>query len=239
MKRILYLDGLKCLAILLVVMGHCIQRSYVAMDPETDAFYYDSIFKFIYGCHMPLFITISGFFFYNSLQKYSFKDLIKSRFLKLIVPIIAWHIIWMITDGFSNQGEGYTMVSFVAGFLKQYWFLWAVFYCSIVVLFVEGLIKERIKLIIYSLLIVLSLFLPNILNIDRYVYLFPFYLIGFLYCKYCRDFECKNTRVIMGLGGGHFYICRIIDVVYIQRLHIYNWHVYNTRWKCLKKSAGY
>lgn len=197
------MDVLKCLAIFLVVIGHCIQRSYVAMVASTEAFYGDPFFKFIYGFHMPLFMAISGFFFYYTIHKYAFKNVVKSRFLKIIVPIVSWHIIWMIMDGFSNQGNGYTVLTFVAGFLKHYWFLWAIFYCSMIVLLVENF-GERRRYLVYALIIVLSVLLPNFFNVERYAYLFPFYLVGYLYCERCRNFEAKHTCLMMFMGGGIF-----------------------------------
>ena len=194
------MDVLKCIAIFLVVIGHCVQRSYVGMDASTEAFYSDELFKFIYGFHMPLFMAISGYFFYNTIHKYAYKDIIKSRFMRLVVPIAFWHIIWMITDGFSNQGHGYTILTFLAGFLKQYWFLWAIFYCSIIVLMVETFLKSK-RYMVYLVLVIISLLLPNFFNVDRYVFLFPYYLLGFLYCEKYSDFEAKHPHIIMGLGG--------------------------------------
>ena len=213
------MDVLKCLAIFLVVIGHCIQRSYVAMDASTEAFYYDGLFKFIYGFHMPLFMAISGFFFYYTIRKYSYKEIIKTRFLKLVVPIVLWHIIWMITDGFNNQGNGYTVLSFIAGFLKHYWFLWAIFYCSIIVLFIETCVKRR-RYVAYFFIILISLFLPNFFNVERYVWLFPFYLGGYMYFEKCRDFEEKHTH-LMSCMGGAFLIYLFALVYYGYEDYIY------------------
>lgn len=50
MQRILYIDRLKGLAIVLVVMGHVFGFS----QPD------DAITKFIYTFHMPLFMFLSG-----------------------------------------------------------------------------------------------------------------------------------------------------------------------------------
>lgn len=225
------MDVLKCLAIFFVVIGHCIQRSYVAMDSSTEEFYYDGLFRFIYGFHMPLFMAISGFFFYITIQKYAYKEIIKSRFLKLVVPIVSWHIIWMISDGFSNQGDGYTFLTFLAGFLKHYWFLWAIFYCSIIVLVIETFNKRR-RYVAYVLIVIISCFFPNFFNVERYVWLFPFFLGGYLYCSKCRAFEENHTRLLMSLGGGIF-------LIYLITLSYYNYEDYiYTTGTCIIKNGG-
>lgn len=57
------LDIIKGIAIILVVMGHCIQYG-SGNDYYTSAlFFEENIFKFIYSFHMPLFMLISGYVF--------------------------------------------------------------------------------------------------------------------------------------------------------------------------------
>lgn len=61
-NRSVFWDIVKGVAILLVVIGHQIQGS----CGNTEVFAEDPIFKFIYGFHMPLFMLISGYFFFYS-----------------------------------------------------------------------------------------------------------------------------------------------------------------------------
>ncbi|MDE5811589.1 MAG: acyltransferase family protein [Muribaculaceae bacterium] len=55
-NRVVWLEILECMAIFLVLWGHSIQ--YLRSDSPFD----DSIFRFIYSFHMPLFMALSGFF---------------------------------------------------------------------------------------------------------------------------------------------------------------------------------
>ena len=213
MGRIIHFDILKCLAIFMVVVGHCLQRSYMAYDVVTTSFYDDSVFKFIYGCHLPLFMAISGYFFYGTIRKYTFREVVKSRFTRFVVPIITWHVFWMITDGFSNQGNGYTCSTFIKGFLLHYWFLWAVFFCSLAVLFVRKLFGEGLD--IYFILIPLSLLLPNALNISRYVFLFPYFLIGYVWQIKKKDF----TSIQAILGGAISFFLYIVLLCFFSQEH--------------------
>ena len=56
------IDILKGVAIFLVVFGHCIQYC----SQGYFDFFENKVFIFIYTFHMPLFMLISGYLFYNS-----------------------------------------------------------------------------------------------------------------------------------------------------------------------------
>ena len=63
-NRILWIDGLKYFAILLVVWGHVLPRmGWYAGESE-----YSSMHGFIYSFHMPLFMTLSGFVSYKIVE---------------------------------------------------------------------------------------------------------------------------------------------------------------------------
>lgn len=50
-KRLYYIDNLRGLLIILVVLGHCIQN----LDLDFD---HNIVFRYIYSFHMPLFMFI-------------------------------------------------------------------------------------------------------------------------------------------------------------------------------------
>jgi len=80
-QRLLYFDNLKGFAILLVVLGHCIQQC----DSEGS---YQFLYNLIYAFHMPLFMAVSGFFGYKS--NVEILQVTKKKFLRLMVPYFAW-----------------------------------------------------------------------------------------------------------------------------------------------------
>lgn len=57
--RLIYFDLLKLFAIFLVIEGHCVQH---LLDTNE---YDEPLYSFIYSFHMPLFMTIAGFFSYK------------------------------------------------------------------------------------------------------------------------------------------------------------------------------
>lgn len=56
-ERILWIDGLKFFAILLVVWGHVLPR----LQPTPVELKYVGVAGWIYSFHIPLFMTLSGY----------------------------------------------------------------------------------------------------------------------------------------------------------------------------------
>ena len=71
-KRKIFLDEIKGLAMILTVFGHAIQNGSGAEFYENQLYFDNSMFKFIYSFHMPLFMLVSGYLF-----SYSIKDSVK------------------------------------------------------------------------------------------------------------------------------------------------------------------
>lgn len=90
-SRLEWLDVLKCLAMLLVVVGHAVPKS----EEDTLGYY-------IYSFHMPLFFIISGMTFYLQMKKRNldFASLLKNKAKTLIVPYFILNLltipIWLI-----------------------------------------------------------------------------------------------------------------------------------------------
>ena len=94
MTRIEFIDIIKGLAIILVVIGH-------TSPNKTEILPYKSL---IYAFHMSLFFILSGMFVATSREKYSLqtlKDFLHKNFIALIVPFMIWGTIYM-NFSFSN-----------------------------------------------------------------------------------------------------------------------------------------
>ena len=86
-----YIDYIKGITIILVIIPHCIQYGSGADYLNKCVFYENPIFKFIYTFHMPVFMIISGYLFKFSINRHSFNDIVRSRVTTLLIPILLWH----------------------------------------------------------------------------------------------------------------------------------------------------
>lgn len=122
-NRIIWIDFVKAIAIVLVVLGHSIQYSDVNFDEN-------HLFRFIYSFHMPLFMFLSGYLagMPNNIQ---FNFVLK-RFRGLVIPFFMWLIVFYVffkcSDGLCEIGP----VDFLYGIMKRpddggLWFLWVLF----------------------------------------------------------------------------------------------------------------
>lgn len=182
-KRNEQIDFLKAVAIVLVVFGHSIQCGSGAVYEQQQVFFGNIFYKFIYSFHMPLFMLISGFLFYFSIRNHVWTENLKSRITTLLIPIIVWSIVPFLTEAFeSDSMTGIQLLNFfVFKAIHNLWFLWAIFYCSLVVIAVNKLFKDSI--LVYLLLFVFILIMPDIVKSELYKFMYPYFVAGYLFNK--------------------------------------------------------
>ena len=167
-----------------MLWGHCIQYCY----PQNLDFFEDMTFKTIYSFHMPLFMLISGYLFYSSSQKYSFKSLLNKKVSSLLQPIIMGGIFeYILTTVLFAVigGERMLVLSSLKRLLNKItglWFLWSVLAATIIMCLVKKTDKNSVlKWIILLLgLFVVALFPNRWMN----VYMYPYFVIGYFTAKY-------------------------------------------------------
>ena len=171
---------IKGIGIILVVLGHCIQCGSGVAYLEQEQFYENFVHKCICSFHMPLFMLISGYLFWNTTNKYTKEKIIWKRSINLLLPAFVWKTIdWV----FLFFKEKYTfkvwLFEYFKAFIKGYWFIWALLFCSVVVLIIKYAFKDRVTIFILS--IVICPFIPKFLNSSAILYVYPFYVIGYLF----------------------------------------------------------
>lgn len=182
--RDLNLDYLKAFAIILVVIGHCMQDG---LGKPNDGIFDNWLMKFIYSFHMPLFMMISGYLFGFSVKNHSFKDNLLGKLKSLLVPIAIWSIPVTFIDIIKYSPERLNPWDFIKTYLNefigQFWFLWAVLLCSVVVLIVNRFLKDSI--IVYIIIFILTFIIPNIIMVDElYRFMFPLFVLAYFISKH-------------------------------------------------------
>ncbi len=175
-QRNLYVDLIKCLLIILVVLGHFIQ--YFQYKSDFSLFWSSKLFKFIYTFHMPLFMAISGYFAYFSIKRHPAPVYIISRLKYLLVPLLSWCLILSIVNITNQPANTSFLYHFLNTSLHSFWFVWSIlFFSSIFCLLKKFKIDKTPTLIIVTLFILTIV--PNDLRIIGKEF-FIYFVIGYV-----------------------------------------------------------
>lgn len=182
-NRIIAFDYLKLFAIISVIYGHCVQ--YFELNNDVIITPLNKIYIFIYSFHMPLFMTISGFF---SKTELSIVQFIKRKGLAYIVPCLMWGLILMIGENNRHLGV----------YFACFWFLKSLFICYFICLLAQRM-PFLYKLVFYMGCI----FVCN--RFFQITYMLPAFILGSI-LKQHSLLLFKKKRLILCLSGFLFAI---------------------------------
>lgn len=213
-QRSLYLDIVKGVAITLVVFGHCLQ--YGTSLNVDDTYFGNSIFITIYSFHMPLFMLVSGYLFWGSANRHSAKKNVRSRISGLLVPIFSWNTLNLLLLDVTKliKGDTISIGGNIQSYLSATWFLWSIFWCSLIVLIVRRFLHDTP--IVYILLSFMLLFLPNTHGIPYHVYMYPYFVIGYFWNK----INGSNAFEVMSFKR-KLCVCLISIILFLILLFMY------------------
>lgn len=105
--------------------------------------------------------------------------------------------------------------------IYSYWFLWAMLLCSIAIWFFDKYLK--CNMLIVAIAMTISLFIPNKLNSNLYIFVFPYFLIGYLWQKKSKSVELtiKHIKFIL-------FISILIFGILLAKYN-YNSYIYTTQ----------
>ncbi|MBR6077237.1 MAG: acyltransferase family protein [Paludibacteraceae bacterium] len=183
MERIKYLDYLKAFAIYLVVYGHllCDYADEQASSPVCIT---------IYSFHMALFMSLSGYFFQSSLKK-SFTEVLKSKAVQLLIPLVVWDIMKTIVLAALNPDTATAIVEHYirkGGPLHGFWYLKTLFILYIANYLIYKVVKKDLVAAIVSCTIFLILPDMNFTSI-----MCPFFWLGYFIHSQKGLFDNKST----------------------------------------------
>ncbi len=192
MNRIQYLDVTKCFAIFCVILGHVIQWTC-----PTDPYLTNTTFQFIYSFHMPLFMTVSGFFIGKTFSQ-SPIGFLYGRSRRLLLPVLSFCTVYFLSYLFlhllTGRGEPLNFVDLLFG--GDMWFLKYLFVGSCV-LWLSRRLSSRVWI---ALLPTLLLFVLTRATMFRLV---PYLWLGhFLYEH--REWLSRRCYVLLPLSFALF-----------------------------------
>ena len=116
-KRIFYLDFIRALAIILVILAHVTRAFFQNANPGGFNIHFVAPFIDFGVLGVPLFLMISGALLLN--RDYELGDFLKRRYSRVLIPFLFWAMIFPITK-MLFAGEPATAVNFINSFIKEY-----------------------------------------------------------------------------------------------------------------------
>lgn len=218
-------DIVKGIAIILMILGHSIQCGQGAEFFHNSQCYNNILFKLIYGFHMPLFSFVSGFFFYNSIQKRNLVQLTKKLFFQLVIPLISFGILLFIFEGDNGNVSGFIpfSIKLFKYILNSLWFLTAILYSSLCLGICN---KLRIDSLWMQMVIIVALCcVPDAYNSVGFKFLYPFFLLGYYFRKFDLINSSQPKRLTIGIISTIIYLVMMFTL-YQKCTYIYTSHIY-------------
>lgn len=178
-KREVWIDNVKVIACILVVLGHFFQ-SMVKTSIIEDSYLYEWFNQTIYFFHVPLFFICSGYLYQKFSRVYDIKSWgnnVVKKVLNLGIPYFIFSIITLVLkkmfEGSVNTMAGDFFTSLFITPIAPYWYLYVLFF----IFLVTPTIKSHGKMI-FVLIIVLIMKLFIIFWGEKYN--FPYMFSGLL-----------------------------------------------------------
>lgn len=188
-------DLLRGFAVILVVLGHCIQEGSGEAYRIGQMYFNDRLYQFIYSFHMPLFMMISGYLGWKGIEGANTGSgrirLLRKRAVSLLIPVFAWTALdyarILVVNHLNGepQPEALVFVYFYNA-LNNLWFLWAVWWCFLVVLVMHHFLRDNIA--VYALGFLALFVMPDGMGLGAYKYMLPYFLFGY----YMHGWMCRR-----------------------------------------------
>lgn len=193
-------------AILLVLWGHCLQ----GCNADSFNIFQNWMFKIIYSFHMPLFMLISGYLFWNSRNK-TLKDIVIRRIVTIGIPFLVWNTLLYFRKVVILREE-LSAMKYLQSIRYGIWFLQSIFIITIEVAIIIK-ITERInrKVLVFRNFFLIcaavgNLFIDGIIGVHTANLFVPF-VVGYLYAE--RKFDGRweiNLNKLFLVWSGIVYI---------------------------------
>ena len=195
-QRLSYIDVIKGIGILLVILQHCLGGGTLGSTPGLQ--------KTIASFHMPLFFFISGFLY----KKKTYKDYLFSRMTGLVIPygivsIINWILlnVCIVLKKVMSIENLFQILKF-----EGYWFILCLIYISIVFYFIDYYVNKKLQMILGTMCLICGLIYCSIVSrssntiVTSLVGLY-FYMVGVFSRSISLRVNSVNKRIMVGLFG--------------------------------------
>lgn len=202
-KRSTYFDVVKGIAIALMVLGHCIDQANGWAWVTSGASSHDGLWRVIASFHMPLFMLVSGYFYSHSLARHGAWRVLRQRALGLLVPSTLWSVLFIglcyaVYYGLYDGVKTPQMHAYLYRPVPALWFLWALFFSSVVVAVVRLWAKDSPW--VHGAIIVATLCLPNVLFSPEVFSVHPFFVLAYYIGQHRERVACWIEGRLRGIA---------------------------------------
>jgi fucose 4-O-acetylase-like acetyltransferase len=212
-QRLQYIDALKGIAIVMVVIGHV--ELYVLKSPGV-------ITTFVSLLHIPIFMFLAGQMLFKSIESNNSKcQLISGRFRRLIIPFFSFTLLYALLANVSLS------TIYFSDYKYGFWFTLSLFNLLLITYLINKISvrKNYLDILLYLAvyLVICSIFyfkvipykLDLLFSYKQIVYYYPIIVFGFLVGKYPEFlYEILNKWYVAIFAFICFILCVIIFRVY-------------------------
>jgi len=186
-NRDIILDLVKLVACWLMLWGHCIGR-FSEVDGMDDV-----AFRIIYTFHMPLFMTMVGYFSISLINGRGFWEALSRRSRQLLLPMVVMSVPFILLNIY-HQYPAETIINFS---LSLFWFLKSAFACTFLWLVTRKVLRKPILYFPTSLAIALSTELVPELGFMALPRQYPFFLYGLILRRYMPLYYKNAIKILI------------------------------------------
>lgn len=217
-KRIFYLDFIRVLAILLVLMLHSFTPLITTVDfYGTRSWYLSVCINEVSRMGVPLFFMISGYLLLSNEKNENVLLFYKKRLPRILIPLIFWNAIYFfyysVTNGSDLNIRELFLQFFNNGSAYHMWFVYTLFAIYLITPFLIKIVKssDLKQLFILFLIVIFPGTLRPLWNTYSgfYVYLFSplmesylgYFLLGYILSKIRIDIKVKILSIVSMITG--------------------------------------
>lgn len=214
-KRFLFIDLIKGIAILLVVIGHLEQRNKIFTGGGDSL-----IYKYIYLYHMSLFFFCSGFL-YKWIEKKeisTYFSLIARKCVRLLIPLVAWGTIMFLYDK-----REFTLLNYIDTIFYHTnygcWFLRDLFKYYMYIIILNYLLNKHtgsrdLKILAISVILLICAIL-HLMGYDSFILDWNLcaFLIGVLVRQWNSLWTVFSNKIVASVSAILFFLPCFYDVV--------------------------
>lgn len=181
------------------------------------------------SCMLELFTFISGYVyaFVSTRKKSNFKDIVFSKFRRLMLPSILFSILYYILL-MNHEDSGLIVIYDIICGEGHLWYLPMLFGIFLIVYFIKETKRPLLALVLLSLISVFSR-CPNIFRISQIAYYTVFFYFGFVVCQHREAFinyvSSRNKSTIIIVGGIY-----VLSLTILLPLNVHLKSLYTGTW---------